>query len=102
MEDEQEKTIQVELWLRVENNNKFIRGKTKVRARIEQRVLSQYAMEKKGDSWEYTLTISYRTDEELDRIIYEDILREADNLADLRYCFIEADVRALDGSDRSW
>jgi hypothetical protein len=43
MEDEQEeKTIQVELWLRVENNNKFIRGKTKARARIEQSVLSHY------------------------------------------------------------
>lgn len=37
-----------------------------------------------------------------ERIIYEDILREADNLADLRYCFIEADVSALDGSGRRW
>jgi len=34
--------------------------------------------------------------------IYEDILREADNLADLRYCFIEADVSVLDGTGRRW
>jgi len=25
-----------------------------------------------------------------------------DQIADLHYCFTEADVRALDGSDRSW
>ena len=68
-----------------------------------QSVLRQYAMEKTPpNGWEYTLTMSYRTDEELDRIIYDTILREADSLADMRYCFIEADVRALDGSDRSW
>jgi hypothetical protein len=50
---------------------------------------------------DYVLTITYRTDEELDQTIYE-ILREADRLADLRSCFIEADVIALDGSERSW
>lgn len=102
MENEQEKTIQVLLWLRVENNSKFVRGKTKVREQIEQSVLSQYAVEQKGNGWEYILTIKYHTDEELDRIIYEDILGEADHLTDLRYCFIEADVQAMDGSGRSW
>ena len=96
------KTLQVELYLRVENNSKFVRGKTKARAQIEAQVLSRYAMEKHPSGCEYTLTIPYETDEELERIIYEDILREADNLADLRYCFIEADVSALDGSDRRW
>ncbi len=102
MEDEEEKTLRVALWLRVENNNKFVHGKKHVRAQIEQRVLSQYAMEKQGNGWEYILTLSYRTDEDLDRIIYDDILREADTLADLRSCFLEADVRALDGSERQW
>jgi len=97
-----QKTLQVELYLRVENNNKFIRGKTKVRAQIEAQVLSQYAMEKHSNGCEYTLTIPYDTDEELERIIYDEILREADTMADMRYCFIEADVRALDGSDRHW
>lgn len=96
------KVLQVEVWLRVENNSKFVRGKTKVREQIEALILSQYAMEKHPNGHAYTLTISYDTDEDLERIITEEILREAANLADLRYCFIEADVRALDGSGRSW
>jgi len=45
------------LWLRVENNNKFTRGKTKVRADIENYVLSDYKMKKTDkDGWEYKLT----------------------------------------------
>jgi hypothetical protein len=40
MGDEQEKTIQVLLWLRVENNIQFVRGKTKTWARIEESILS--------------------------------------------------------------
>jgi hypothetical protein len=96
------KTLQVELYLRVENNSKFVRGKTKARAQIEAQVLSQYDMEKHPNSCEYTLTIPYDTDEELERIISDEILREAARLADLHDCFIEDDVRALDGSERYW
>src|SRR5207248_2773903 len=40
------KTIKVELYLRVENNSKFVRGKGKVRDEIEHYILRQYAMEK--------------------------------------------------------
>jgi hypothetical protein len=101
-QEKPQKTLQVELYLWVENNSKFVRGKSKARAQIEALILSQYAMEKHPSSCEYTLTISYDTDEELERIICDEILREADRLADMRYCFIEADVRALDGSDRHW
>ena len=54
------------------------------------------------DGNEYELTIPYDTDEELDDIIYRDILQEASSQADLRNCFIEASVHALDDSDRSW
>jgi len=96
------KTLQVELYLRVENNNKFVRGKTRARAQIEALILSQYAMEKHPNGCEYTLTIPYESDEELERIISDEILCEAARLADLRDCFIEADVKALDGSDRYW
>ncbi len=96
------KTIKVELYLRVENNSKFVRGKGKVRDEIERYILSQYQMEKHPNGVEYTLTIPYETDEQLEQIIYRDILREADSTADARYCFIEADVQALDGSGRSW
>ncbi|MEE8290081.1 MAG: hypothetical protein V3U27_11235 [Candidatus Tectomicrobia bacterium] len=50
----------------------------------------------------HILTIPYETDEELDRIIYEDILGEAHRIADMRNGFIEADVISLDDRKRSW
>ncbi len=53
------------------------------------------------DSHRYILTIPYETDEDLDRIIYDDILGEAHFIADLRNGFIEADVISLDDPDRS-
>ncbi len=40
------KVMKVTLWLRVENNNKYIRGKKKARQEIEDRVLSRYHMKK--------------------------------------------------------
>jgi DNA invertase Pin-like site-specific DNA recombinase len=96
-EPKQPKTMRVELYLRVENNNKFVRGKSRSRDDIEWRILHRYQMEKPHkDSHRYFLTIPYETDEELDRIIYEDILGEADRIADLRNGFIEADVISLD------
>ena len=97
------KVMKVTLWLRVENNSKFVRGKTKVREEIEQFVLSRYGMEKdRKDGWDYTLTIPYETDEELDSIIYDEILGEADRLADMRNCFIEGDAASVDNPERSW
>ena len=97
------KVIKVTLWLQVENNSKFVRGKKRVREEIEQYVLSRYGMEKeRADDWEYTLTIPYETDEELDSIIYDEILGEANRLADDRHCFVEADVTSVDDPDRSW
>lgn len=80
-----EQTIQLKLWLRVENNSKFVRGKTQSRREIEDRVLSRYTMKKPDrDGWEYTLTVTYQTNEELDDIIYRDILGEAQSIADFR------------------
>jgi hypothetical protein len=97
------KVMKVNLWLRVENNNKFIRGKKKVRQEIEDRVLSRYQMKKdRPDGWEYELTIPYETDEDLDAAIYDDILHEATWIAESRYCFIETDFTAADDPDRSW
>ena len=94
--------IDVELWLRVENNSKFVRGKTKARAWIEDTVLRRYDMRKPhANRSDYILTISYDTDDELD-VTIDDILREAGQIADLHDCFTEADVRALDSSDHAW
>jgi hypothetical protein len=50
---------------------------------------------------EYELTIPYETEQDLDTTI-EDILCEASNTADLRNGFIEAEVLAMDSSDRYW
>jgi DNA invertase Pin-like site-specific DNA recombinase len=97
------KMMKVELYLTVENNSKFVRGKTRSREEIEDWVLSRYGMEKPHkDSHRYILTIPYQTDEELDRIIYEDILGEAHRIADVRHGFVEADVVSLDDPERSW
>jgi hypothetical protein len=95
--------MKVNLWLRVENNNKHIRGKKKARQEIEDRVLSRYQMKKdRPDGWEYELSIPYETDKNLDEAIYDDILHEASWIAESRYCFIEADFTAADDPDRSW
>ena len=62
----------------------------------------RYGMEKPHkDSSRYILIIPYQTDEELDRIISEDILGEAHRIADMRNGCIEADVISLDDPERS-
>jgi DNA invertase Pin-like site-specific DNA recombinase len=98
-----QKTMKVELYLTVENNSKFVRGKNKSREDIEWDILRRYQMEKPHkDGHRYILTIPYETDEELDRIIYDEILGEAHRIADLRNGHIEADVISLEDPDRSW
>lgn len=99
----QHKVMKVKLWLRVENNNKFVRGKGKVRDEIERRVLNQFGMEKtiKGGSADI-FSIPYTTDEKLDQIINEDIYAEAANIADYRNCFTEGDMVSLDDPEKSW
>ena len=92
-------TTTVRLWLRVENNSKFVRGKKRAREDIERYCLSDYPMKKLRD-WEYELTFTYRDDAELDQQVY-DLLQEIEMQADLRHCFTEADVREQ-GTERSW
>ena len=69
--------MRIGLYLRVENNSKFVRGKKKARDAIERLVLSDYHLEKPvQDRWDYVLTIPYDDDAELDRCI-EDLIMEA-------------------------
>ena len=99
----QPKIMKVKMWLQAENNNKFVRGKGKVREEIERFVLQRFDMHKASkDSHEYLLSIPYTTDEELDKIIYDEIWREAESIADARNCFTEGDITSLDDPDRSW
>ena len=83
------KTALITLWLRVENNSKFVRGKKKVRERIEDQLLSDYQM-KNPDGWEYELIFKYEDDQDLEKQVY-DLAVEMEALADYKNCFIEAD-----------
>jgi hypothetical protein len=96
------KVMKVRLYLRVENNSKFVRGRKKAIDDIERFVLEHYDMEKPSkDRGKYILSIPYETEEELEKTI-NDILREAAMNADDRHCFIEADVVSVDDPERSW
>jgi DNA invertase Pin-like site-specific DNA recombinase len=98
-----QKVMQVALYLRVENNSTFVRGKTRSLQEIEDEVLSRYGMDKPASGRpDYLLTIPYETDDELDRTIYDDILAEAHHIADLRNGFIEYDMWEVDNPERSW
>jgi len=93
------KTATILLWLRVENNSKFVRGKKRAKESIERYLLKAYAA-KLRPSGQYALKIPYRSDAALDEAMDEllsDIAREAD----LRNCFSESEA-CLEGTDRSW
>jgi DNA invertase Pin-like site-specific DNA recombinase len=97
------RVMKVKYWLRVENNNKFVRGKSKAREEIERRVLGQFEMEKTTkDGDEYILSIPYTTDEELEQTIYDDIYAEAEHIADYRNCFTEGDMVSLEDPEKTW
>ncbi len=93
------KEINVKIWLCVENNNKFVRGKGKVQKDIED-FLEEYNVKKDADSdGLYILTIGYNNQKDLDETI-DEIHHEMASIADLLNCFIEADIYTLDGKKR--
>lgn len=95
------KTTKVILWLQVENNNKFVRGKGKSRQHIEDYILAEHDAKKlEKDGWEYELTFQYADDEDLERQIY-DLSAEMSHEADLRNGFVECSFTEV-GTDRSW
>ena len=96
-----QRTIKVKLWLEVENNSKFVRGKGKVRTEIEHYLLMEFdAIKLEKDGWEYMLTIPYEDDKDLDSTI-DKIFWEMSSTADYRDCFIEANMTSEDGK-KSW
>lgn len=95
------KTTKVILWLRVENNSKFVRGKGKSRQHIEDYCLTKYHVKKlEKDGWEYELTIQYTDDQDLDNQI-NDLEIEMSEEADMRNGFVECSFTEV-GTDRSW
>jgi len=87
------------LRLRIENNNKHVRGKKRALETIERYVLPHYGATRRPSS-EYELKIPYHTDPELDKIM-DDLLHVIAVEADLRNCFSESEAR-LEGTDRQW
>ncbi|MCM3736492.1 recombinase family protein [Bacillus cytotoxicus] len=85
----EEKTAAIRMLLRVENNNKYVRGKGKVRKNIESFLTLNYNM--KHYSGEYMFYVPYTTVDALEKKVY-DILSELDSEANINNCFIEADV----------
>lgn len=91
----------IEVWLQVENNSKFVRGKNESRRQIEQECFAPFDMVKKDkDSWEYVLTIPYESDKELDETINE-LIEETGSIADLRNGFTEISVLEP-ATDKAW
>ena len=86
---EKPKTKIITLYLSIENNNKFVRGKGKVRESIEWYLLKSYQMKKLPHN-NYELTFSYKDEEHLQKQI-DDLHQEMASEADLRNCYIQAD-----------
>ncbi|HEL8540524.1 TPA: recombinase family protein [Legionella pneumophila] len=96
-----QKIAVVEVWLRVENNNKFVRGKNESRRQIEQYCFSAFDMVKKDkDGWEYSLKIPYTSDKDLDETIY-DLMHEAESIAGCRNGFTEMSITEP-ATGKSW
>jgi DNA invertase Pin-like site-specific DNA recombinase len=85
------KATQVKLWLQVENNNKFVRGKNKSRVEIEEICLARYQAKKLSpDGFEYELTFHHTDEADLQEQINE-LARDMEDIADSRNGGIEAD-----------
>ncbi|MBK3311723.1 MULTISPECIES: recombinase family protein [Bacillales] len=96
---EKEKTAEIRMWLRVENNSKFVRGKSKVRKEVEQYLRYYFNMEV-NSSGEYVFYVPYKDIDDLTKQV-EDIICEIANDAYRRNCFIEANT-SCDELDLYW
>lgn len=95
------RTTKIILWLRVENNSKFVRGKSKSRRFIEELYLSRYHVKKLSkNGWEYELTFEYKNDEDLESQL-DKLIGDMSREADLRNGFIEYNFSEV-GTERSW
>ncbi|WP_103574391.1 recombinase family protein, partial [Bacillus thuringiensis] len=82
--DQKEKTATIKMWLRIENNNKFVRGKSKVRKEVEQYLRYDFNMEMNASN-EYIFFVPYKDIDDLTKQV-EDIICEIANTADWRNC----------------
>lgn len=83
----------LEMWLSVENNSKFVRGKGKVSEEIEDYLSANFKMEKPNkNSWEYIIYVPYGTVDDLRRTVKE-ISYEMAEKADMRDTTIELNIQ---------
>lgn len=94
------KTTTVALWLRVENNNRYGRGRKRSLEAIESLVLSHHDIKTLSEC-QYEVTFKYEEDTDLDNQIYE-MLNECQHFADLYNCSTEGTDVVEKGTDRSW
>ena len=93
------KVATVLLTLRIENNNKFVRGKKRTIEHIERFYLEEFDATRRPNG-EYELKVPYKSDEDLDEAMNE-LLSDIASDADDRHCFSESDAR-MEGHDRQW
>lgn len=95
------KIARLDVSLMVENNSKFVRGKSKAREYIEDDWSYHYDMAKpEANGSDYILKVPYSSMEELEETVYE-IIEEAQSNADIKSCFIEISVSHKE-SDSYW
>jgi len=97
------KYLNAELFLIIENNSSYVRGKKKTIEMIEFFILSEYDFKKKTKSGStYSLSIPYKTKKELDKTvnnIIEQIHRQADSYNTFAQ---ECSIIDLDVEERYW
>ncbi|SFK00263.1 Site-specific recombinase XerD [Paraburkholderia megapolitana] len=98
-DDASMRTATVVLSLHIENNSKFVRGRTRVIGHIEHWILEDYEARKISGN-EYELKVPYETDDELGDLM-AGLLDEIQAAADDRHCHSSSEAR-LAGSDRIW
>ena len=97
-----QRSIRLELWLRVENNSKWVRGKARTLREIERGLFWRFdAKQPNPHRGVYHLTLTYSSDEDLERQI-DELLREMHFTAELRNGFVEADLTEIGGGERRW
>ena len=98
-EDASTRKATILLWLRVENNNKHVRGKKRALENIQRYCLPPYEALRRS-SGEYALQVPYCSDAALDQIV-SDLLEDIAREADMCNCFSESNAQ-LEGTDRCW
>jgi len=88
--EQEKKNAKIKMDLRVENNSKFVRGKTKVIEITKQYLKFNYNLIRTTRD-EYIFYVPYTTINGLVEEVYNIIQKIADE-ADMNHCFIEADV----------